>query len=113
MSVTVLGGPGAPFAEVEMRVTGVGFERSQAEQLFRRFHREPADSSGSGLGLTIAHALVEAHGDTLTGKSGGRAGAPPSRSPFPRRQAPQARVRSSWPDQGAAVLVSVECKRAR
>ena len=57
--------------EITVTDTGGGFEPDHAEQLFHRFHRESADSSGSGLGLTIARALVEAHGGTLTARSEG------------------------------------------
>lgn len=71
VSVTIRGGDEGSSTEIEVTDTGRGFERSHAEQLFRRFHRESADSSGSGLGLTIARALVEAHGGTLTGRSEG------------------------------------------
>lgn len=71
VSVTIRGGDEGSSTEIEVTDTGGGFERNHAEQLFRRFHRESADSSGSGLGLTIARALVEAHGGTLTGRSEG------------------------------------------
>lgn len=43
--------------------TGPGLGESP-EQVFDRFHAS-ADSGGSGLGLTIARQLVEAHGGTL------------------------------------------------
>lgn len=52
--------------------TGRGFPPHDAEALFRRFHR--ADSggpSGSGVGLTVARALVEAQGGTITASSPG------------------------------------------
>jgi two-component system, OmpR family, sensor kinase len=45
--------------------TGPGIAPDELEQIFERFHRSPAtrsgDRSGSGLGLPIARALVEAH----------------------------------------------------
>jgi signal transduction histidine kinase len=44
--------------------TGPGID-GDPELLFERFHRA-ADSGGSGLGLTIARQLVEAHGGTIT-----------------------------------------------
>jgi len=55
--------------------TGEGFDSSNAERLFERFYR--ADTSrtrttaGSGIGLTIARAIVQAHGGTLTASSKG------------------------------------------
>lgn len=73
-SVTVRASAGAnadhPGAIIEIRDTGVGFAPQDAEQLFQRFHRGPT-SSGSGLGLTIARAIVEAHHGTLTAASDG------------------------------------------
>jgi signal transduction histidine kinase len=69
VSVAIRGGDAS--TEIDVTDTGGGFEPSHAEQLFHRFHRESPDSSGSGLGLTIARALIEAHGGTLTAQSGG------------------------------------------
>lgn len=71
VSVAIRGGDEGTSTEIEVTDTGAGFEPEHAEQLFHRFHRESADSSGSGLGLTIARALIEAHGGTLTAKSEG------------------------------------------
>lgn len=50
--------------------TGVGFPTADSERLFRRFVKAP-DSPGSGLGLTIAKAIIEAHHGTLTAHSEG------------------------------------------
>ncbi|HEU0171826.1 MAG TPA: sensor histidine kinase, partial [Acidimicrobiales bacterium] len=44
------------------------------ERLFDRFTTS-ADAGGSGLGLTIARQLVEAHGGTLTAANEPRGGA--------------------------------------
>ena len=71
VAVTMRADPDRASTDIEVTDTGGGFDPHHAEQLFRRFHRESADSSGSGLGLTIARALVEAHGGTLTAKSEG------------------------------------------
>ncbi len=55
--------------------TGEGFDPADAERIFERFYR--ADTSrtrttaGSGVGLTIARAVVQAHQGTLTAASGG------------------------------------------
>jgi two-component system sensor histidine kinase BaeS len=74
VTVSVRDGDAPRSTVIEVADTGRGFEPDHAEQLFHRFHRESADqggSSGSGLGLTIARALVEAHGGTLTARSDG------------------------------------------
>lgn len=53
--------------------TGAGFDPAEADALFRRFHRATPSSAarGSGIGLTIARALVEAQAGTLTASSAG------------------------------------------
>lgn len=71
VSVRIRGGDAFTSTEIEVTDTGEGFEPQHAKQLFHRFHREAADSPGSGLGLTTARALIEAHGGTLTAKSEG------------------------------------------
>jgi two-component system, OmpR family, sensor histidine kinase BaeS len=51
---------------VQCRVTdaGPGFREDQLDQVFDRFKRA-GDSSGSGLGLSIARDLIRAHGGTI------------------------------------------------
>ena len=55
--------------------TGEGFDPAQASQLFERFYRgdssRTANGAGSGIGLTIAKAIIEAHHGQLTGHSDG------------------------------------------
>lgn len=57
-------------AMITVADTGVGFPATDTEHLFRRFTKAP-DSPGSGLGLTIAKAIAEAHHGTLTAHSAG------------------------------------------
>ena len=62
-------------AGITVTDTGVGIAAEHLSHLFDRFYRaDPArrrQEGGSGIGLTIARALVEAHGGTLTASSGG------------------------------------------
>ncbi|HEY8721719.1 HAMP domain-containing sensor histidine kinase [Pengzhenrongella sp.] len=55
--------------------TGDGFDPSDAERIFERFYRaDPSrtrTSAGSGIGLTIARAIAQAHGGTLEATSAG------------------------------------------
>lgn len=61
---------------VTVRDDGEGIPTDQLGAVFSRFHRvDPArttsDGSGSGLGLTIARAIITDHGGTLTAESRG------------------------------------------
>ena len=55
--------------------TGEGFDPDLATQLFERFYRgdtsRTSNGAGSGIGLTIAKAIVEAHHGRLRGHSDG------------------------------------------
>jgi two-component system OmpR family sensor kinase len=54
--------------EAEMAVVdgGPGIPQAERERVFERFHRVAGDvTSGSGLGLSIAKAIVERHGGTI------------------------------------------------
>ena len=55
--------------------SGEGFDPASAARLFERFYRgdtaRTANGAGSGIGLTIAKAIVEAHHGQLTGHSDG------------------------------------------
>lgn len=55
--------------------TGEGIGTEHLPHVFERFYRgdtaRDRDSGGSGIGLTISRALVEAHGGTLTAASAG------------------------------------------
>ena len=59
-----------PDAVIEVQDSGSGFAEGDAERIFARFEKA-TDSTGSGLGLTIARAIIEAHHGTLTADSAG------------------------------------------
>jgi two-component system sensor histidine kinase BaeS len=50
---------------IEVADTGPGIPPDRLERVFERFVKS-GDSTGSGLGLSIARDLVEAHGGTIT-----------------------------------------------
>ena len=54
--------------------TGVGLDGDEVGRVFERFYRgaTPRADGGTGIGLTIARGIVEAHGGTLTATSPGR-----------------------------------------
>jgi signal transduction histidine kinase len=54
--------------EVTVRDTGSGMEPDELDRIFERFYRSP-DSPGSGLGLSIARDLVQAHGGAIMATS--------------------------------------------
>jgi signal transduction histidine kinase len=60
-------------ADLTITDTGEGFHAEEAEAIFGRFYRATSvtDSAGSGIGLTIARAVVNAHGGTITAHSPG------------------------------------------
>jgi signal transduction histidine kinase len=55
--------------------TGEGLDPNELEHVFERFYRTDSarsrDRGGSGIGLTISRALVEAHGGQLWAESNG------------------------------------------
>lgn len=61
--------------EISVADTGEGIPREHLERVFERFFRsDPARArmtGGSGIGLTIARAITEAHGGTLRAESAG------------------------------------------
>ncbi len=69
VTVAITAQPQAPQAiEVRVADTGAGIAAEDVPRIFDRFYKG-ADSSGSGLGLTIARRLVEAHGGTIRAES--------------------------------------------
>ena len=61
--------------EIAVADDGEGFTAADSVRLFERFFRADSsrtrENSGSGIGLTISRALVDAHGGTMAGASGG------------------------------------------
>lgn len=60
---------------IDVADTGEGLPHNQLEHIFERFYRGDGARNrshrGSGIGLTISRALIEAHGGTLTATSAG------------------------------------------
>jgi signal transduction histidine kinase len=58
--------------------TGIGIAAADRERIFERFYRTEAATQrvipGSGLGLTISRAIVDAHGGTIAVHSDGEHG---------------------------------------
>jgi histidine kinase len=62
--------------QISVRDTGIGIPAEHLPHIFDRFYRADKSRSrrlggGSGIGLTIARALVEAHGGRLWAESAG------------------------------------------
>jgi signal transduction histidine kinase len=73
-SVTIETRARAPLAQVVVTDTGVGLEEADLERVFERFYRAPGQrrrSTGSGIGLTIARNIAQAHGGDVTAASPG------------------------------------------
>jgi signal transduction histidine kinase len=69
-SVTVLAEPNGAKVEVEVADTGEGLAAEERERAFEPFYRGGAGAArasgdGTGLGLTICRAIVEAHGGEI------------------------------------------------
>ncbi|MFQ5479957.1 MAG: sensor histidine kinase [Thermodesulfobacteriota bacterium] len=60
------------FCEVSVEDTGMGIDEKDLENIFKRFYRTDASRGltvGSGLGLSIVNAIVNAHGGHITVES--------------------------------------------
>jgi len=55
---------------VAVRDRGIGISRTEQKKVFERFHRVSTglvhDVKGSGLGLSIVHHVIQAHGGKVT-----------------------------------------------
>lgn len=64
-----------PEVEISVADSGEGIEPEHLERIFERFYRADRARTrargGSGIGLTIARAIIEAHGGRLRAESGG------------------------------------------
>ena len=72
-SITVSAGLADEWVEVTVSDSGKGISEDELPNIFERFYRvDPSRAratGGSGLGLTIARRLVEAHGGSITARS--------------------------------------------
>ena len=73
-SVTVAASSDGPILTLTVRDTGAGIAPEHLPYVFERFFRADAarsrgDSPGTGIGLAIVRATVEAHGGTVRVKS--------------------------------------------
>lgn len=55
---------------VQVKDTGIGIPGDQLPYIFDAFYRVTGEGKGSGLGLSIARAIIEAHGGNIRVKSG-------------------------------------------
>jgi signal transduction histidine kinase len=72
-AITVAAIENGDMIDISVTDTGEGIPADELENIFERFHRVDKSrtraTGGSGLGLTIARSLVEAHGGKITVKS--------------------------------------------
>jgi two-component system sensor histidine kinase BaeS len=69
--VTIEAGPAGPDAVLRIKDTGRGIPAGELPRIFDRFWRgrDAANISGSGIGLSVAAELAQAHGGQLTAAS--------------------------------------------
>lgn len=73
-SITVTGSRTTSGATVRVADTGQGLAPTDVERVFERFYRVPSaapSSDGSGIGLTVSRAYMQAQGGDLTAESAG------------------------------------------
>lgn len=65
--------PGNKSATIAITDTGIGISQDQLDEIFEPFHQLDSSATrrygGTGLGLTLAKQIVEAHGSQITVKS--------------------------------------------
>ena len=78
-AIAVTAGPDGSFVRISVRDSGTGIAAADLPHVFERFYRGEKSRSrshgGAGLGLAIAHGLVEAHGGRIWAESGPGEGA--------------------------------------
>ncbi|MEO5706282.1 MAG: ATP-binding protein [Alteraurantiacibacter sp.] len=62
VGITIEARSGAEGVSISVSDNGPGLDFSRANSLFERFHRGETRGEGSGLGLSLVQALVQAHG---------------------------------------------------
>jgi signal transduction histidine kinase len=76
--VTVQAQPAEGGVQIEVSDTGSGIASEHLDHLFERFYRvdtaRDREHGGSGIGLTISKALVQAHGGRISARSPGPGG---------------------------------------
>ena len=73
-SITITGSRTASGATLRVADTGQGLAPADVERVFERFYRVPSSapsSDGSGIGLTVSRAYMQAQGGDLTAESPG------------------------------------------
>jgi signal transduction histidine kinase len=73
--VTIHGEPAGSHYQIEVRDRGIGIERRDLKRIFQRFYRVPVEEvrsrHGTGLGLFVVEALVQAMGGRIEALSEG------------------------------------------
>lgn len=69
ISVKQVSREGTPYVIINVIDTGIGIAESHLPHLFQPFYRAVEDGKGAGLGLSIAHEIIEAHKGTIAVES--------------------------------------------
>ncbi|MBU6371082.1 MAG: response regulator [Alphaproteobacteria bacterium] len=103
LAVDIVGAGDAAELRIDVVDTGPGFERADADRLFKRFEQGgDRQVGGAGLGLTITRALVELMGGVISADATPGAGArfcvraPAVRVEAPQLDAPPAQPYAEW-----------------